>query len=398
MLNRYMTRKEEKGPLHYLALDIGTEYAKAVYVEIKDKVPLVIGVGRVRQDPSHMEGGAVASISGVVHTLRQAMTQGAIIAGVKPKDVVIGIAGQFVTGFARTLELERKRPKDPITRRELQGYFRSGEKRALEHLNEELAEALGYAKVDMELVARAVTHASMDGYAITDPLGFCGRNLELTLFLTFAPYLHVRAMKTIAERLELNLLGLVAEPYAVASSVATDETFLLGCLVMDVGGGSTDVALIHKRGIQKTKMVAMGGRAFTKGIARERGITLKEAEQVKLDYSEGLVPELAPFVKEDLIIWKDAMLLCFRELYNGIPLPPTILLCGGGSLLPGIKETLEDEAFVARNLFASTPRVCVLQPQDIPHIQDPKEFFSGPKDITPKSLAQYLVVRSCELF
>ena len=104
--------KDSGAPVR-IALDIGTEYVKAVYVELADMGPRVLGVGRARQDYANMEGGAVADIGGVTACCREALEQGAVIAGVKAKDVVLGIAGQFVHGVSRTVggsDLEQKSP------------------------------------------------------------------------------------------------------------------------------------------------------------------------------------------------------------------------------------------------------------------------------------------------
>jgi len=106
-------RRQEEGPQTRLALDIGTEYVKAIYLELGSGGAKVIGVGRSPQDYANMENGAVANISGVEACCRQAMSQGSIMAGVKPKEVVIGIAGQFVQGAARIVERQRPRAEKP---------------------------------------------------------------------------------------------------------------------------------------------------------------------------------------------------------------------------------------------------------------------------------------------
>lgn len=380
--------KNDEGPKYRLALDIGTEYVKAVYLKTEANNAEVIGVGRARQDYTNMESGAVASISGVVGTCRQAMTQGSIIAGVKPKEVVIGLASQFVTGMARAIKCQRPKPERPISQKELKALVADLEKQALASVTEEMAAKLGYKKLDLELVNSSLVSITIDGYPVTNPLDFRGRNLEMTVFMTFAPYVHASTMRTIASRLGLDLVGLVAEPYAVAASTFSDEAYEFGALVIDIGGGSTDIALMQKRGITATKMMAMGGRAFTKGIAAYFRKTLKEAEQMKLDYAEKVgAREVKPIIDADLEIWQDALLITLNELYTGTPLPHRIWLCGGGSGLPGVAEVLQGERITESGLFEQTPSVTLLRPEDISGIEDPKLFFTGPPDVTPKGLA-----------
>lgn len=207
--------------------------------------------------------------------------------------------------------------------------------------------------------------------------------------MAFAPFVHVSAMRTIAKRLDLELVGFVAEPYAVAAGSFTDESYEFGSLVIDIGGGSTDIALVHRGGIVKTKMVAMGGRAFTKGIAAYCRTTLREAEQLKLDFAAGINTDktLKTIIDADLKIWQDAMILGLKELNQENLLPPRIVLCGGGSGLPGIIDTLTDNKVVESGLFSIKPDVKLLNPEDVYGIADPKEFLGAVQDVTPKSIA-----------
>lgn len=376
-------------PAYRIALDIGTEYVKAVYLEQAGGVASILGVGRAQQDYADMDSGAVANIAGVVRTCRQALTQGAVIAGVKPKEVVVGVAGQFVTGVTRTVFRQRKRPDKGLTRRELSNLVAGVQREALKYATAEMAEKMGFKRMDLELVNSAIVDISIDGYQVSNPLDFRGRNVEMTVFMVFAPLVHVSAVRTVIQRLDLDLVGLVAEPFAVAASTFTDEGYEFGSLVIDIGGGSTDIALIHRGGIVKTKMFGIGGRAFTKGIAAYCRKTLREAEQIKLDYAAGLETsaEIQSIVAADLEIWQDALLLALGEIYQGQPLPPRIVLCGGGSGLPGIKEKIAHPKLVESGLFAVVPEVKVLQPEDVFGIADPKEFLTAVQDVTPKSIA-----------
>ncbi|MGI6149398.1 MAG: cell division FtsA domain-containing protein [Limnochordia bacterium] len=391
--------KDSGAPVR-IALDIGTEYVKAVYVELADMGPRVLGVGRARQDYANMEGGAVADIGGVTACCREALEQGAVIAGVKAKDVVLGIAGQFVHGVSRTVERQRPRAEKPLTIGELRTHLQDAQKEALDRVTKQMRERLGYQRLEVELVNASLVSMTIDGYPVNNPIDFPGRNLEFSIFMTFAPLVHAGAMRTIASRLGLNLVGMIAEPYAVAASALTDEACEFGALVIDVGGGSTDIALVQHRGIVATKMVPMGGRAFTKGIAARLHKTLKEAEQLKLDYADGLGDTgIGEVIEADLGIWLDAVLIALRDLYTGTPLPPRIALCGGGSSLPGIAEALSSGKLVGSGMFSQTPEITLLQPEHVNGVSDPKEFLRGRQDVTPKSIAyQAAVLQSTHHF
>lgn len=390
-INRRHAGLEE--PSYRIALDVGTEYVKAVFIEQAGGVASIIGVGRAHQDYADMDSGAVANIAGVTRCCRQAISQGAVVAGIKPKEVVMGVAGQLVTGVTRTVIRQRSHPERALTRRELYKLVGTVRREALKQAAAEIAEKFGYKRMDLELVNSAIVELRIDGYQVSNPVDFRGRNVELTVFMVFAPLVHVSAMRTIAQRLELDLVGLVAEPFAVAASTFTDEAYALGSLVIDIGGGSTDIALIHHGGIVKTKMIAIGGRAFTKGIADMCRTTLREAEQMKLDYAAGMEtsPEIRSSIAADLAIWQDALIMGLKEVQQDAqhsqPLPPRVVLCGGGSGLPGIIEAIASPKLVESGLLTVIPEVRLLQPEDVFGIADPKQFLSEVQDVTPKSIA-----------
>ena len=88
---------------------------------------------------------------------------------------------------------------------------------------------------------------------------------------------------------------MIAEPYAVATCLDPGELGDAGAVFVDIGGGTTDVALVRGGGIAGTKMLALGGRAFTKGLAERLGVSFAEAERAKLAVSanEDGRPEVA---------------------------------------------------------------------------------------------------------
>src|SRR5262245_46800494 len=114
------------------ALDIGTEFAKALVFEIDDEHRATVrGVGRKRQGLSHMQSGTVADISAVVDNCSVALQEAEEMAGFRPTQVVIGIAGELVKGFTTTHAQERKKPEQPISQAELQRLIDAVQREAL---------------------------------------------------------------------------------------------------------------------------------------------------------------------------------------------------------------------------------------------------------------------------
>src|SRR5450759_1537796 len=338
-LRRLWNRDEAPVPAACTALDIGTEFAKALVFEIDDQGKgTVRGVGRKRQGLSHMQSGTVADIAAVVDNCAVALQEAEEMAGFRPSQVVIGIAGELVKGFTTTLTQERKKPAIPINDAELVKLIDSVQKEALREAERAITWETGLPHVDVRLVHRAIVGASIDGYALSNPVGFQGRHVKIGIFNAFAPLVHLGALQSVASQLDLELLEIVAEPYAVARVLGAEQVRQAGALFIDVGCGTTDVALVRSGGIEGTRMFALGGRAFTKSIADRLDLPFPRAESLKVDYARGLdIAEreaVAEIVGDDVAVWAAGVELVLDELAGGDLLPGRIYLCGGGARLP----------------------------------------------------------------
>ena len=374
------------------ALDVGTEFAKALVFEIDDTGHGVVrGVGRKRQGLSHMQSGTVADIAAVVDNCAVALQEAEEMAGFRPSQVVIGIAGELVKGFTTTHSQERKRPDAPITEAELQRLIDGVQREALREAERSITWETGLPHVDVRLVHAAVVGAAIDGYALTNPVGFQGRHVKISIFNAYAPLVHLGALQSVASQLDLELLEIVAEPYAVARVLGSEQVRQAGALFVDVGGGTTDVALVRQGGIEGTRMFALGGRAFTKSLADRLDLPFPRAEALKVDYARGLPvdgrSEVAEIVRDDVDVWAAGVELVMEELAAGDLLPGRIYLCGGGSRLPEIAQALGEERFWKRLAFARPPVVTVMAPDQVETLTDATELLVDQQDVTPLGLA-----------
>jgi cell division protein FtsA len=389
---RILQRDSSEALAACTALDIGTEFAKALVFEIGDDGHgTVRGVGRKRQGLSHMQSGTVADIAAVVDNCAVALQEAEEMAGFRPSQVVVGIAGELVKGFTTTHSQERKRPDQPISEAELQKLIDLVQREALREAERSITWETGLPNVDVRLVHAAVVGASIDGYALTNPVGFQGRHVKIGIFNAFAPLVHLGALQTVASQLDLELLEVVAEPYAVARVLGSEQVRQSGALFVDVGGGTTDVALVRSGGIEGTRMFALGGRAFTKSLADRLDLPFPRAESAKVDYARGIdvdrKTEIAEIVQEDVEVWAAGVELVMEELGGGDLLPGRIYLCGGGSRLPEIKAALEADRFWKRLSFSRPPEVLVMSPDQVESITDATDLLVDQQDVTPMGLA-----------
>jgi cell division protein FtsA len=373
------------------ALDIGTEFAKALVFEIEGGRGTVQGVGRKRQGLAHMQSGTVADISAVVDNCAVALQEAEEMAGFRPEQVVIGIAGELVKGFTTVHDQQRVKPDVPITQAELGKLIEAVQRQAMREAERSVTWETGLQSVDVRLVHAAVVGAWIDGYAVTNPIGFQGRNVRIAIFDAFAPLVHLGALQAVAAKLGMELIAVVAEPYAVARVLDSEQVRQGGALFVDVGGGTTDVALVRQGGIEGTRMFALGGRAFTKSIADRLELPFPRAEALKVDYARGIAGDREEAVREivgdDVAVWAAGVELVMEELAAGDLLPGRVYLCGGGSRLPEIADALRAEGFAKRLPFARPPEVAILAPEQIETIRDDTRLLEDQQDVTPMGLA-----------
>jgi cell division protein FtsA len=379
------------------ALDVGTEFAKALVVGVeRDEEGRLLGIvrgsGRQRQGLAHMQSGTVSDIDGVVANCRAAMDEARAMAGMRPTAAVIGIAGELVKGTTSTLVTRRDEPRRPLDAAELERLVARAQDRALADAEERIRWESGVDRLDVRLVHAAIVEMTIDGYPVSNPIGFTGAQVEIQLFNAFAPMVHLGALQSVADALGLQLLGVIAEPYAVATCLDAGELGDAGAVFIDIGGGTTDVALVRGGGISGTKMLALGGRAFTKGIAERLGVSFADAELAKLDAAGDERPEVGETLLEDARIWRDGVELMIGDLAAGELLPGRVLLCGGGADLPQIATVLDEDNWWERLPFARRPKVRALGPNEVVGLRDATGVLGTRQDVTPMALAHQALI------
>lgn len=388
----------------YLALDIGTEVVKALVCRFdhEEKRAEVVGVGRIRQKPGNMQSGAVSDISGVIATSNEAIDAAKKHAGVRSiRKSIIGIAGELVKGTTTTVHYHRVDKNIRIGMQELRTIVEKVQEKAFERIRRQLAWETGQDDIEVKLINAALTDVRIDGYHMKSPLNFQGGDVSMSVFNAYAPMVHLGALETIAGELGLDLMSIAAEPYAVARAIEVEDMLDFSAIFIDIGGGTTDIAVVRNGGLEGTKMFAIGGRAFTKRLAQAFDLTVEEAEALKIDYSLGRLASdqsarIETMFEEDCRVWIGGVELSLLEFAETDLLPNRIFLCGGGSALPGIRPALLSEEWSANLPFSTRVEVNYLQPKDILRVRDMTGELTNPQDITPLGLANLALLDEVE--
>ena len=368
--------KHEPNEDYIVGLDIGTEFVKVLIAKVDGENLEIVGVGRARQDVSDMHSGAIADIAGVVRNCEEALAEAEDQAGLQAKKAVIGIAGELVKGTTTSVKFSRKNPTKPLDMPEVERIIKLVQERAETKAKQQLAWELGGKDVEIKLVNSALISITIDGYNVTNPVGFQGKDVLVQLYTAFAPLIHIGALERTAHELDLDLLAVAAEPFAVARGViGNDPNASTNAILMDVGGGTTDIAVVQEGGVEGTKMFGIGGRAYTRSIERDLSVDFEKAEELKLALDTNKLPlnrkaQLEESLRKTLDVWVSGVELALGEYTKLDHLPHRILLCGGGASLKLLMDELDNTKWYENLPFTRKPEVQHIEPDEVAGIVD----------------------------
>lgn len=389
-----------------LALDIGTEFVKAVIAEkTSDDNLNIIGVAKEHQSMGNMYAGAIADIQAVVSTCEKALSRAEEMAGVVSRTCVVGIAGELIKGNTRTVRYKRKDSNKPISDNEMQQIIQKVQDKAGEQARQEIALETDNPEVEVRLINSAIVSLSIDGYKVSNPIGFKGSDLMIQFYTAFAPLVHISAIEKVCAELNLDLLAVAVEPFAVCRACLGNELDSnFSAIVMDIGGGTTDIAVVDDGGVEGTKMFGIGGRSFTHQIATKTGLDYDTAEAIKLQiggvsldqltlrHREETVAEaehrneiqtilstpersrkINKAIADNIEVWLGGVVVALEDFPLVEALPTKILLCGGGAGLSALQEELATSDWYTDLPFSRRPLVHLLDDVDIPGIENSTE-------------------------
>ena len=356
---------------YLLALDIGTEYVKALIAKKSKGDVHIVGVGKAHEAPTNMYSGAIADIQGVAKTCEEALIKAEEMADVRAKEVVVGIAGELIKGNTASIKYRRNDASKPITEEEMGQIIKKVQQRAGEKARREVATETNNPDVDVRLINSALVSLRIDGYKVSNPIGFKGKEIVVQLYTAYAPLVHISAIEKVCDELELDLVTVAVEPFAVCRAcLGEDVESNFSGIVMEIGGGTTDIAIVGDGGVDGTKMFSIGGRSFTHQIANKLGLSFDDAEKLKLLSDD---PKMKPEIRKkldaaiarNLEVWPSGVELALEEFDQVDTMPGQILLCGGGASLSQIPETLATGDWYKELPFARRPIVRLIEIEDV---------------------------------
>ena len=263
-------------------LDIGSAKTTAIIAEVIGELPRrpsirVLGVGQART--TGLRRGVVADIEETTRSIRKAMEEAERMAGAKVESVYVGIAGEHVQ--AMTSKGIVAVNGDEISKPDV------------DRANE-VARAQAIPQ-DRELLHAIPQEYTVDRAAgIQDPIGMIGMRLETEMYLVTIGSSPAMNLRKSVERAGYKVKELVLEPLASALSVLTEDEKELGVALVEMGAGTTDMAIFHEGKIRHLGTIAYGGNNVTSDLVHGLGLTQADAERLKEQYGVAYEPMVDP--------------------------------------------------------------------------------------------------------
>lgn len=258
------------GPELITGLDIGTTKIGVIIAEVEEgSQPKVIGVGTSPSDG--LRKGVVVNLEKTVRSIETAIDQAEQMAGVKIDEVYVGIAGDHIRSFNGRGVVAVAGPESEIT-------------------EDDVRRVIDAAKAVVMPIDREIIHIIPqefivdDQRGIKDPLGMSGVRLETEVHIVTGAITSAQNICRSVERAGLNVKDLALEPLASSYSVLSEDEKELGVIVMDMGGGTTDIAMFFEGCIRHTAVVALGGGNVTNDIALCLRTPIDQAEIIKIKH------------------------------------------------------------------------------------------------------------------
>ncbi len=266
-----------------VGLDIGTTKICCIVSALTEEGAIdVIGLG---VSPSRgLRKGVVVNIESTVESIKKAVEEAELMSGVQVNSVYVGIAGSHITGFNSRGYITIQNEDDGVTQ---------ADKTRAHEKAKPSRETFPKDREEIHTLPQSYTVDDQDG--IKDPLGICGGRLEVDVYVITGAKMAVQNVRRSVERAGLDVAGIILQPLASSKAVLSDEETELGVAMVDLGGGTTDLAIYSQGSLVHTAVLPIGGNHLTQDVAVGFRISQAEAEKVKISHgsvlSEGITEE-----------------------------------------------------------------------------------------------------------
>ena len=261
-----------------VGLDIGTTKVCAIVASPDEGHPgklKVLGIGR---SPSEgLTRGVVTNIEKTVQSIKTAIADAQAQSGVEINSVTVGIAGDHIQSFQSRGVVAISRADNEITREDVDRLIEDTKRVAL--------------PLDRKIIHVIPQQFIVDGQdGIYDPVGMSGVRMEAVVHIVTGLVTAAQNIYKCVQRAGLRVNDMVLEPLASSYAVLEDEEKEVGVALLDIGGGTTDLAVFEEKTIRHTAVIGIAGRKVTDDIRKGFGLLTDQAEKIKIDHGFSYEP------------------------------------------------------------------------------------------------------------
>ncbi len=264
-----------------VGLDIGTTKICAIVGRQNAYSKLdILGMGKAISEG--VTGGVVINIDKTVDAIRQAISEAEAQSGISIGEVNVGIAGKHIKSSKHHGGIMRTHGDDEVTIDDINRLTNDMYKIVVPPGNQIIHVMPQVYSIDN----------AMDG--IKDPVGMTGTKLEADFHVITAQITAIQNINKCVKKAGLDIVNLILEPLASSMSVLSEEEKEAGVVLVDIGGGTTDVAVFHDGIIRHTAVIPFGGNIITSDITQGCMVMQKNAEQLKTNFGRAIADEANP--------------------------------------------------------------------------------------------------------
>jgi len=331
------------------SLDIGTRSVIGTVGIVKEKKFVVLAESYIEHQERAMIDGQIHDISLVANAVTYVKNQLEKKLNFELKDVAIAAAGRFLRTVTVKADIDIE-PEKEIDKETIRSLELTSVKKAEERVNKQ-------TEGKLYCVGYSVKSYYLNGFVISNLLSHKGESVSAEVIATFLPRGVVDSLYSVMDKVGLNVVSLTLEPIAAMEAAIPKNLRLLNLVLVDIGAGTSDIAISSKDTISAYGMVPLAGDEATEAIAQAFLVDFNTAEKIKRECSvkeivefkdvlgfenkinsEEILKTIAPIVEK--IAEETAQKIIYL---NGGKSPNAVFLVGGGAHTPRIKEYLAEK-------------------------------------------------------
>jgi cell division protein FtsA len=256
-------------------IDIGTTKIVALIgKKEEDNTFTILGVGHVKS--KGVLRGTVFNIKDTVDGIKEAVEKAEKVSGVKMNEVYVGIAGQNIKCLINSDYINRTNSEQEISSEELERFVKNQENVPLDP-----------GQQILHVIPKSFT---IDGEQFENPVGCIGKRLEAKFHIVVGQSQNINSIKRCITNAGLKLNKIILEPIASSRAVLDPVEIEAGVAMIDIGGGTSDLAIYHKNMLLHTAVIPFGGNVITSDIEKAYNLINSDAEKLKVKFGKA-IPE-----------------------------------------------------------------------------------------------------------